>query len=88
MNTVKFPKDCKCCYCQAALEFGTPLTKEAEAGIFKGLVIVCSNCGKFMIVGDSNIEPLTVAQFKSLNPEMQRLMGMAKMEIEKRIAKN
>lgn len=83
--TTKLPSEFRCHECQTVLDMGMAVTKEAaERGLFKGHLIVCGHCGTFLVVGDSSLERLTVKQFKALNPEMQRLLGLTRKQIEKR----
>lgn len=88
VTTQKLPSEFVCPGCQTRLEIHSPITKTAaDRGLHRGMLFACGHCGTFSKLGDSSLERLTVAEFKALPNETQRLLGITRMNIEKQNAK-
>lgn len=87
INLLKLPSDFICHQCGMRMEMGSPITKAAENGYQKGHLIACGECGTFHRVGDSALERLTVAEFKALPQDIQKLLAITRFQIEQKNAK-
>lgn len=66
------PKDWKCCWCKAEMQ--KRMSTTGDGVLRKGLVIVCSNCARPNVLGDTGLHPLTKDEFMALSPESKRAL--------------
>ena len=64
--------DLHCPNCKALINTGAGITPGHSNQVKRGGILVCASCSAPSIVGDSDLEALTEARFKQLDPRTQR----------------
>jgi len=80
----KNPGDFKCPNCHVEMPKRMSMTG-ASGGLRKGLVIVCSNCAGISVLGDTELHPMSKAEFIALDERSKRALVITRTEIEKKI---
>lgn len=57
------------------------MTNPEGGKLTKGLIIVCSACGGTAVLGDSDLHPMTPAEFQALDPRSKRALVITRTEI-------
>lgn len=67
MTTYEFPATLDCPRCLNPIVTASPVTRCKHPGFQKGMIVICANCGSALIVGDTQLEPLTANQIAALD---------------------
>ena len=81
-KTQSNPSDFKCPMCNAEFPNRTSVSGRGDGQLHKGTIMVCSECSGISVLGDTNLHPMTAAEFKALDQPTKRSLYITKTEIE------
>lgn len=64
------PKDWICCHCKAPMQ--KRMATSGSADLRPGLLVICGQCGRVNVLGDSSLHPLTKSEFMALDEPTRR----------------
>lgn len=80
------PQGFVCCGCKTPFPQAMSMVGNEKPRIAKGAVMVCAHCGLIHVLGDSQLSPMTEAQWRGLDMKSQRAIAIVRQQIDQRIA--